>query len=284
MSHFAIAGLQLAAACNNNLENIAKHMRNCKRRYPWVDMLVLGELNSFGPEKKYAEPMPGPTEQFYCDLAKELNLWIIPGSHYEKSGEQLFNTASVINNLGEVVTRYRKIFPFCPYEDGITSGQDIVVFDVPQGRIGLAICYDLWFPEIARSMACAGAEVLIFPTMTGTIDREVELNMAKATAASNQAYVITINTVGDLGNGQSIVVGPQGNNIYTAGELPEMIPVEIDFAQVRRDRERGLHHLGQPLKSYRDNLGNLTHAQTQASQAYLTSLGPLSMPAKKTNN
>ena len=284
MSHFAIAGLQLASSFGNNLPHIAEQLVNCKKRFPWLDMMVLGELNSFGPEKKYAETLPGPTESFYCDLAKKLDVWLIPGSHYEKHDEKIFNTTSVINNQGEVVARYRKIFPFRPYEVGIDSGQDILVFDVPQGRIGLAICYDLWFPEVARSMACAGAEVLIYPTMTGTIDRSIEHNMAIATAATNQCYVITINTAGDLGNGQSIFVGPRGNEIYTAGELPEVIPVEIDFAQVRRDRERGLHNLGQPLKSFRDNHSAISKLANNNNSQYLHSLGPLSLPGNNINN
>lgn len=283
MSHFAIAGLQLASSCSNNLKHISEQLINCKKRFPWVDMMVLGELNSFGPEKKYAEPMPGPTEAFYCELAKELDVWLIPGSHYEKLDEQIFNTAVVIDNQGKVVSRYRKIFPFCPYESDVAGGQDILVFDVPQGRIGLAICYDLWFPEIARNMACAGAELLIYPTMTGTIDRDIELNMAKATAATNQCYLMAINTVGELGNGKSIVVGPQGNEIYLAGELPEIIPIEIDFAQVRRDRDRGLHNLGQPLKSFRDNQAKITRISNSQNSEFLHTLGPLTLPGKRTD-
>jgi predicted amidohydrolase len=284
MSHFSIAGLQLASSYGNNLQQIAKEIISCKKRFPWLDMLVLGELNSFGPEKKYAEPFPGPTEKFYCDLAKEHNIWLIPGSHYEQAEDGIYNTASVINNLGEVVCRYRKIFPFCPYEEGVESGKDIVVFDVPQGRIGVAICYDLWFPEVARSMVCEGAEVLIYPTMTGTVDRSIELNMAKATAAMNQCYVFAINTAGVLGNGQSIVVGPQGNEIYCAGELPEIMPIEIDFAQVRRDRERGLHNLGQPLKSFRDNQSILKNQSMNTPSNYLNKLGPLTLPNNKNDS
>lgn len=283
MSHFNIAGLQLASSCGNNLEQIAKELANCKKRFPWVDMLILGELNSFGPEKKYAEAMPGPTENFYREIAQKLNVWLIPGSHYEQQGDNIFNTASVINPQGDVVCRYRKIFPFCPYEIGIECGKDIVVFDVPHGRIGVAICYDLWFPEVARSMACEGAEVIIYPTMTGTIDRSVELNLAKATAATNQCYVIAVNTVGELGNGQSIFVGPQGNEIYCAGELQEIVPVEIDFNQVRRDRDRGLHNLGQPLKSFRDNQSVLTQHSMNKSSEYLNSLGPLTLPKSESS-
>jgi predicted amidohydrolase len=278
MSHFSIAGLQIATSLGNNLEAIGKQIGQCKSRFPWVDMLVLSELCSYGPEKKYAEVFPGQAENFYCALAQSLNVWLIPGSHYEQDGEHIYNTTSVINNLGEVVCRYRKIFPFYPYEEGISCGDNFVVFDVPQGRIGIAICYDLWFPEVARTLVSQGAEVIIYPTMTGTIDRPIELIMAQATAATNQCYVIAINTVGALGNGQSIFAGPDGSSIYIAGNNEEIIPIEIDFALVRRNRERGLHQLGQPLKSFRDNKIKFPVYQDDQPNSELAKLGPLELP------
>jgi predicted amidohydrolase len=283
MSHFSIAGLQLASSCGNSLDRMGAEITKCKKRFPWLNMLVLGELCSFGPEKKYAETMPGPSEAYFQALAKKLDVWLIPGSLYEKHHDKIYNTTSVINNKGEVVCRYRKLFPFYPYEKDVECGNEFVVFDVPQGRIGVAICYDLWFPEVARSLACKGAEVLIYPTMTGTIDREIELTMAKATAATNQCYVITINTVGELGNGQSIFVGPRGNCIYQAGNQEEFIPIEVDFAEVRRNRERGLHNLGQPLKSFRDNKLNYPCYQSGEVTPALEKLGPLVMPDKNVN-
>lgn len=284
MSHFSIAGLQLASSCGNNLDRMGAEITKCKKRFPWLDMLVLGELCSFGPEKKYAETLPGPSEVYFQTLAKELNVWLIPGSLYEKLDDKIYNTTSVINNHGQVVCRYRKLFPFYPYEKDVECGNEFVVFDVPQGRIGVAICYDLWFPEVARSLASQGAEVLIYPTMTGTIDRDIEVTMAKATAATNQCYVIAINTVGELGNGQSVFVGPRGECIYQAGNQEEFIPIEIDFANVRRNRERGLHNLGQPLKSFRDNKLNYPCYQPDSRLSELDKLGKLAMPDKDLNN
>lgn len=287
MSHFAIAGLQLALPSGNNLDVIAKEIERTKKRFPWVDMIVLTELASYGPDKCYAESLPNQSEELYCDLAKKHDVWLIPGSVFEKDGDDIYNTASVINNHGEVVERYRKIYPFSPYETGITPGSDLVVFDVPQGRIGVAICYDLWFPEVSRALACKGAEVLIYPTMTGTIDRPLELAMAQSTAATNQCYVFAINTAGELGNGQSIVVSPQGQVIYQAGAGVEVIPVEVDFEQVRRSRSRGILGLGQPLKSFRDNSVRFPQYQSedspdkQAIVETLERLGPLEVP---TNN
>jgi len=282
MSHFSIAGLQLALPCGDNLAVIAKEIAKAKQRFPWLDMIVLSELCSYGPEKKYAESLPSAAENFYCQLAKEHNLWLIPGSLFEKHDDKIFNTTSVINNKGEVVERYRKVFPFYPYEAGIEQGNEFVVFDVPQGRIGVAICYDLWFPEIARTLACKGAEVIVYPTMTGTIDRPIELILAQATAATNQCYVLAVNTVGALGNGQSIAVAPEGDIIYQATNNAELIPIEIDFNRVRRSRQRGIHNLGQPLKSFRENKTAFPiYSENQAENKHLSTLGPLIIPDKE---
>ncbi len=114
MNHFSIAGLQLDLPCGDNLELIGAEIIKAKRRFPWLDMVVLSELATFGPEIKYAENFPNSAEEYYCRLAKENNLWIIPGSLFEKSDNKIYNTASVINNKGEVIERYRKIYPFYP--------------------------------------------------------------------------------------------------------------------------------------------------------------------------
>jgi len=279
MSHFSIAGLQLNMPCGDNLAALGEEIIKIKQRFPWLDMIVFSELCSYGPEKKYATTFPSIAENFYCQLAKKHDIWLIPGSQYEQEGDHIYNTTSVINNKGKVIERYRKIYPFYPYETGISPGSDFVVFDVPQGRIGVAICYDLWFPEVARELVSKGAEVLIYPTLTGTIDRPNELVLAQATAVTNQCYVIAVNAAGELGNGKSIAVGPEGNVIYQAGIGYEVVPIEIDFACVRRNRENGLHKLGQPLKSFRDNSVTFNVYQKNNKQnSQLKSLGALKVP------
>jgi hypothetical protein len=95
-------------------------------------------------------------------------------------------------------------------------------------------------------------EVIIHPTLTGTIDRDVELALAQATAATNQCYLFDINGLGEGGTGRSIICGPDGRVLYQASTGPELIPMEIDLARVKRSREEGVLRLGQPLKSFRD--------------------------------
>ena len=166
----------------------------------------------------------------------------------------VYNTTPVINPQGEVVARFRKLFPFRPYESDVAGGKDFCVFDVPGvGRFGVSICYDMWFPETTRTLVAMGAEVILHPTMTDTIDRDVELSIARASAVTNQVYFFDINGVGDGGVGRSIVCDPSGYVLHQADGGAEIMPIEVDFARVRRERERGLRsNLGQPLKSFRD--------------------------------
>jgi len=204
----------------------------------------------------------------------------VPGSLYERDGDRIYNTSPVINPQGEVVARYRKMFPFLPYEKGVTAGSEFVVFDVPQvGRFGVSICYDMWFPETTRTLAWMGAEAIIHPTMTNTIDRDVELAIARANAAVNQCYFVDINCAGRLGFGRSIVVGPDGSVIHQAGSGHEIIPVELDLELVRRSRRRGLRGLGQVLKSFRDSEVRFPpYRDGQANSAALRGLGAMGVP------
>jgi len=202
---------------------------------------------------------------------------------FERRADGICNTAPVIDPAGRVIARYRKMFPFQPYEIGIKPGIEFTVFDVPEvGRFGVSICYDMWFPETTRQLAALGAEVILHPTMTDTIDRDVELPIARANAAMNQCYFFDVNGVGDGGTGRSIIVGPSGYVIHEAGSGAEMMPVEIDLDRVRRQRDTGIRGLGQPLKSFRDRPVDFPVYQRRGpTESYLQSLGPLVKPARR---
>lgn len=283
MRPYAVAALQLETSpFGNNLNLILSHIEALVEIFPWVQMIVLSELCIHGANPVHAEAMPGPTEQALQAAAKRHKVWLISGSTHERVGEKIYNTAAVINNTGEVVLRYRKMFPFRPYAKGVTPGTDFAVFDVPgAGRFGLSICYDIWMPETSRTLACMGAEVLLHPTMTGTIDRSVELSIVRATAAVNQMYVVDVNGSNGGGVGKSTVVGPEGDVIHEAGGNTAYIPVELDLDRVTRTRERGLLGLGQPLKDFRDAPIEFEVYQPGSSlRKGLGPLGPLAMPAR----
>lgn len=279
MSKIAIAGLQLEAQNGNNVDAMEEEIDAVKLRFPWVDMVILGELNACGSDSAYAQAMPGPVEDRFAEIARRNDIWLIPGSLMELDGDNVFNTAPVINPDGEVIARHRKQFPWRPYETTVTPGSEFIVFDVPDvGRFGMNICYDMWFPETMRTLAWMGAEVIIHPTLTSSIDREVEHCMIRANAATNQCYVFDVNVAGPLGVGQSMIAGPGGEVIYAADRGREIIPLKLDLEYVRDVRANGWHHLGQPLKSFRDSkLVFPQYEQGYASES-LKNLGPLRMP------
>lgn len=279
MTEFAVACIQFEAASADNIAQMSSLVAKAKARFPWVDMVVFGELSVFGPRPSTAQPLPGPAESHFCGLARKHKIWLLPGSLYEQCDGAIYNTAPVINPDGEVVARHRKIYPFLPYEVGVAGGDQCTVFDVPGvGRFGLSICYDMWFPETTRTMTWMGAEVIIHPTMTNTIDRNLELAISRASAATNQCYFMDINSVGEIGYGQSIVVGPEGEVIHQSGTGAEIIPVRLDLSRVKKCRENGVLGLGQPLKSFRDRpIAYPPYANGQQSDAY-EKLGALKMP------
>ncbi len=278
MTPFAIAGMQLhLSALDENVTRMRARIELLMYVYPWVQMVVFSELAAFGPLTAHAAPLPSAVEASFQEIARRHQIWLLPGTFFEKADNVIYNTAPVINPAGEIVGRHRKLFPFLPYEDGVASGTEFMVFDVPAvGRFGVSICYDMWFPETTRTLVSMGAEVILHPTFTLTIDRDVELAIVRASAAQNQCFVVDINGVGDGGNGRSLIVGPAGDVLHQAGNSEEMIPLEIDLARVRRSREVGLRGLGQPLKSFRDRVVQFPVYEVGAEASpYLRSLGPL---------
>ena len=211
-----------------------------------------------------AEPIPGPSTTFYCELAKKLGV-VIVASLFEKRAPGLYhNTAVVIESNGEIVGKYRKMhipddpayyekFYFTPGDLGFHPIQTSV------GKLGVLVCWDQWYPEAARLMAMQGAEMLIYPTAIGYADNDTpeeqqRQRMAWQTvmrghAVANGLPVIAVNRVGFESDpsgqtpgiqfwGTSFVAGPQGEIVYEAStDDEESIVVEMDIdrsEQVRR--------------------------------------------------
>jgi len=282
MTPFAIAGIQMqVSALESNVETMKHRLDLLMIRFPWTQMVLFSELAPFGPLSHNAMPFPNPILDDFCEAARKHNIWLIPGSMFEKAEDgRIYNTSVVINPQGEIISKYRKMFPFRPYEAGIEAGTEFCIFDVPQvGRFGLSICYDIWFPETTRQMTSQGVEVLLHPVLTGTTDRDAELAIARATAAQFQCYIIDINGLGSGGVGRSCIVDPTSMVLHQSAGQEDMFPIEIDLDQVRRQRETGMKGLGQVLKSFRDRSTDFSVYDRQSgTDAYLHQLGPLETP------
>ena len=228
MTPFGIAGVQMHVTVGSNLEAMRHRIDLVMHLYPWVQMIVFSELCVHGPLLPHAQPLPGESEDELCTAARRHGIWLVNGSMFERRDGHIHNTTSVIDPQGTVIGRYRKLYPFQPFEQGVTPGEAFLYWDVPGvGRFGVLNCYDIWFPENARTLAAHGVEVILHPVLTHTIDRDVDLCIARATAAMQQCYVFDINGLGAGGNGYSAVFDPHGRALYEGGGSEQFIPVEI---------------------------------------------------------
>jgi predicted amidohydrolase len=281
MTPFAIAGIQMNLGHGSNVEAMRHRVDLTMHLYPWVQMVMFSELAVHGPLLHHAQPLPGAVEEEFRTIARHHRIWLIDGSMYERRDGAIYNTTSVIDPDGEVVGRYRKMFPFTPLEQGVQPGTEFLVWDVDgAGRFGLLNCYDMWFPETARQITAMGAEAILHPVMTHTIDRDIDIAVAQATSAIMQCYVFEMNGLGAGGNGQSCVFDPAGRKLYQADATEQIIPIEIDFEQVRRSRERGFRGLGQMLKTFRDRPAEFPVYGRGFDTSYLDSLGPVATPRR----
>jgi formamidase len=284
--NIGIAAVQMAPVPHNTqatFEKLASIVQTSKWYLPFVDMLVFPELtldglSAFMPGEKASEaqPIPGPLTDQLCNLAKSVKKWLVPGSMSERDGMDVYNTAIVISPQGEIVTRYRKIFPWRPHEI-CRSGDTFTVFDVPGvGRFGLCICYDLWFPEVARTLSWMGAEVILQPSATQTSDRPLEAVMIQANAIFNQCYYLGINTSGQFGGGRSMFVDPNGRILQQADQHECVLSEIIDLDLVTTVREYGTLGLCQTWKSLRDDAITFPiYSQGVAASDMVKALGPM---------
>lgn len=284
MTPFAITGVQMHVdALHSNVEGMHQRIQVLMARFPWTQMVLFSELSPYGPLDRFAQPFPNDAIASFQEIARRFGIWLIPGSMFEKAEDgRIFNTSVVINPQGEIVAKYSKMFPFRPYEAGISAGTEFCIFDVPDvGRFGLSICYDMWFPETTRQLTSQGVEVLLHPVLTGTTDRDAEIAIARATAAQFQCYVIDVNGLGAGGIGKSLVVDPSSMVLHQSGGQEDIFPIEIDLDQVRRQREHGMKGLGQVLKSFRDRDVDFTvYDRANGTDAFLHTLGPLETPGQ----
>jgi len=272
-----IAGIQMnVVRGQDNTAMMLKKMNAVNTLFPWVDIIFFSELCLNGLDMKLALPIANPSLEKLAKWAGENKKWVIPGSFYEKQENKIYNTAVVISAAGDVVARYRKIFPWQPLETS-DPGEHFCVFDIPgKGRFGLCICYDQWFPELARTLALMGAEAVFCPTATSTPDRTQELIMAQANAIANQYYWFSLNGAGAGGIGRSLFVDPEGIILQDSGEGERIMTQVIDLNVVARVREYGTMGQCQVWKSFRDYKGKFTTYQESVAEIKgFNDIGPL---------
>ena len=280
--NLGIAGIQMTVARGeDNSEGMLKKIKSVSVLFPWVDIIFFSELCLSGVDMKLALSDSNRVLDKFSRWARDEKKWVIPGSFYEKQGDNIYNTAVVISPDGEIVARYRKIFPWRPLESS-TPGEDFCIFDIPdKGRFGLCICYDQWFPEIARTLAWMGAEAVFCPTATITPDRSQEMIMAQANAIANQIYWFSLNGVGAGGIGRSVFVDPEGRILQSSGAGEQFMTEIIDLDLVSRVREYGTMGQCQVWKEFGDFKGKFPVYEDEISKGEIfKSLGPVKLHKK----
>ena len=273
MNKINLAALQLQLDKTDNLDFLLSELNDLVKSRDDLDIIILSELAVGGAGAKNCNHPLNKYEKIFSEFAKNNSIFLIPGTFNEEDEEKVFNVAPVYNREGKLIAKAKKIYPWLPYELDVDSSDDICVFNFEdKGNIGIHICYDLWFPETARALAIAGAELIINPTMTPTKDRDIETVMVQSTAAQQQCYYVDINGSGEQGNGKSLICDYEGSIIDNADNENKILEAEIDFDKVKEARKKGFMGLGQPLKSFRDNPFNPIKYM---NKEYLDSLGDL---------
>jgi predicted amidohydrolase len=209
---------------------------NCKMYEPFIaeaakqqaDLVVLGETITFvGLGKKYhevAEPIPGPSTDYFCQLAKKYKIYIVVGL-LERDGHLVYNVAVLIGPDGKIIGKYRKVcLPRSEIEGGITPGCSYPVFPTRFGTVGLMVCYDGFFPEVARELTNNGAEVIAWPVWG------CNPLLARARACENHVYLVS-STYEDVSRNWmlSAVFDHTGAVIAQAKDWGTVAVVEVDL-------------------------------------------------------
>jgi predicted amidohydrolase len=231
----------------NDLTDYTREIEKILSGSSETQMVVYPELHLFGSDtsaKALQEIAQSLDSKFVADLgeiAKRFGIWLIPGSIVEPAPNNgVYNTALVFNPAGELVSFYRKIFPWRPSEP-FTMGNEFSVFELPGlGRVGLNICYDIWFPEITRQLTWMGAELIVNLVRTTTPDRKQELVLVQASSIVNQVYILSVNAAAPIAMGRSIVTDPDGDIVEQALDDSNLfIYTDIDFDRVAQIRSQG---------------------------------------------
>ncbi|MBC8441960.1 MAG: carbon-nitrogen family hydrolase [Deltaproteobacteria bacterium] len=214
-----------------------------------ADLVILPEIwnlgfMSFGQYVDKAENINGPTPTLMKKLAREKKIFLHTGSFVEKEKGNYYNTSLLLSPDGKILAKYRKIhlFGYNSKETQILSpGDTVVVVDTPFGKIGMATCFDLRFPELFRAMVDKGAQYFLVCSAWPYPRIEPWIMLNRVRALENQCFLISANSTGmNCGSqfaGHSMVIDPWGTILAGAGDEDMIIETDIDPAKVAQARE-----------------------------------------------
>lgn len=258
MKHtLTVAQVQMRVT-RDKAENIAAACRLIRRAAEQgAEFVMLPEMfccpYENGAFRPYGEEQDGPAQRALSALAAELGIWIVGGSIPELEGNRVYNTSFVYDSAGGQVARHRKMHLFDISVEGgqtfresdtLSPGGEITVFDTPWGKMGLCICFDLRFEELARLMALRGARVIFVPAAfnmtTGPAHWEL---LFRQRAVDNQLFTVGTSPARSESEtyvawGHSIVCDPWGSVLHQCGAEEEISITSLDLHRVESVRRQ----------------------------------------------
>lgn len=249
MKKFIVAGIQIDISQGNKEKNLEKALyfideaveKNAK-------IICLPELFTTGVDygyiEEHAEPIPDKVTNMLGEKAKKSKSYIIAGSMPERRGNGIYNTSVLFNTNGEIIGKYSKIHLFPPTEEDkyFLKGGETPVFNTELGRIGVMICYDLRFPELARKLTLMGAEIIFMPSEFPYPRLDHWRTLLQARAIENQIYFVAVNRVGSDNHnaffGHTSVIDPWGELIAGSGDEECIVTAEIDLSKIYKVRKK----------------------------------------------
>jgi predicted amidohydrolase len=240
------AAVQFNLALGNVDANLVKALAGLRQaQAAGARLAVLPEMWSSGYDYRRLADLALRTPDVIarlCDFSAESGM-VLVGSLPEKDGDALYNAGCVID-AGKVVGRYRKLHLFSTMGEDrfLTAGDHSLVVDTSVGRLGVAICYDLRFPELFRKMALEGAEVICLPAEWPKPRQEHWRTLLRARAIENQLFVAAANCCGIQGKldffGMSLLISARGEVLAEGGETDVVLTATFDRAEKEEYRSQ----------------------------------------------
>jgi len=243
-----VASIQMAVIEGDKAATIEKALENI-RRCKGADLVILPEIwnvgfMSFDCYVSEAEDRNGPTMSMLIKAATEIGAYLHTGSFVEIENGKYYNSSYLVSPKGEILANYHKIhlFGYNSLETQIlTPGESVTVVDTPLGKIGLATCYDLRFPELFRRMADQDVEILLVCSAWPYPRLEAWQMLNRVRALENQCFLVSANSVemnqGARFAGHSMVVDPWGTIIAGGGDKEVILKTELNMDEVRTARK-----------------------------------------------
>lgn len=243
MKKAKVATVQMDCEPNNtegNMQRALGMIRNAKRR--GAQLIVLPHMfangyNSFLHPSRVAEEYDGPTVTFLKTVAQKLKIYLL-GSFIEGIDGSYYDTSIVVDPKGDIIGSYRRVSLWQDETDDFARGEDLCIVDTSIGRAGLLVSRDLTIPEIARTLAFEGADILL---ISAAIDDHAYWAVCcRARAIENACFVIAANRIGVENNlsycGHSMIIDPEGRVLSDSESREEYSAAELDPRIMEKER------------------------------------------------